>query len=90
MHACRLGASVAVLFVAEPVKGFEVGVATSATNEMLDAFRYNRFAEVAFAEKCRYFSNFFSGGMEDSTVANSMRFFNPMGVFHPGIHLFRH
>ena len=31
---------------------------TSATNEMLDAFRYNRFAEVAFAEvafaeKCR-------------------------------------
>ena len=56
MHACRLGASVAVLFVAEPVKGFEVGVATSATNEMLDAFRYNRFAEVAFAEKCRFFS----------------------------------
>ncbi len=29
---------------------------TSATNEMLDAFRYNRFAEVAFAEKCRFFS----------------------------------
>ena len=30
---------------------------TSATNEMLDAFRYNRFAEVAFAEKCQFFTH---------------------------------
>ncbi len=28
------------------------------TNEMLDAFRYNRRAEVAFAEKCRNFRDF--------------------------------
>ena len=40
-------------FVAEPVKGFERGV----SNEMLDAFRYNRFAEVVFSEKSQIFSN---------------------------------
>ena len=40
-------------FVAEPVKGFERGV----SNEMLDAFRYNRFAEVVFSEKSQSFPN---------------------------------